>query len=66
MPKSAALELLLQAYRDEIVWLKTRAKEYEAVNTLIAADHIHRANNLQTIIDGYERLSAKAAPANPD
>jgi hypothetical protein len=58
MPKAAALELLLQAYRDEIDWLKSRAKEYEA-NQAVAADCIHRAKNLQAIMDGYERLNAK-------
>jgi hypothetical protein len=58
MPKTAALELLLQAYRDEIDWLKGRAKDY-AANQAVAADYIHRANNLQAIIDGYERLRAK-------
>jgi hypothetical protein len=59
MPKTAALELLLQAYRDEIVWLMTRAKEYEAENALVAADYLHRAKNLEAIIEGYERLNAK-------
>jgi hypothetical protein len=53
----SAMELLLQAYRDEIEWLKTRAREYES-NQAVAADYIHRANNLQSIIDGYERLCA--------
>ena len=64
MPKGAALELLLQAYRDEIAWLLARAKESDASKTLAAADYIHRANNLQATIDGYERLTARAAAAN--
>jgi hypothetical protein len=56
IPNTTALELLLQAYRDEIVWLMTRAKEYEAENSSVAADYVHRANNLQAIIDDCERL----------
>jgi hypothetical protein len=53
MLTAAALELLLQAYRDEIVVLRARAKESEEDRVLVA-DCIHRANNLQAIIDGYE------------
>jgi hypothetical protein len=58
---SKAVELLLKAYRDEIVWLRARAKECETDKSLIAADYIHPANNLQMIIDGYERINAKDA-----
>jgi len=65
MPRDAALELLLQAYRDEIVWLLARAKENDASKTLVAADYIHRANNLQATIDGYERLTARASASEP-
>ena len=53
-----ALELLLQAYRDEIVLLRTRAKECETDMALVA-ECIHRANNLQAIVDGHERLNAR-------
>jgi hypothetical protein len=59
MADSTAMELLLRAYRDEIAWLRSQAKEY-GQNQAVAADYIHRANNLQTIINGYERLSAKS------
>jgi hypothetical protein len=54
----------LQAYRDEIVWLKIRVKDYEAREPLVSAEYVHRANNLQTVIEGFERLNARAAPAN--
>jgi hypothetical protein len=59
MPNFAAPEALLNACRSEMDWLTTRAKAVEAESPLLAADYIHRARNLQTIINGYERLSAK-------
>jgi hypothetical protein len=43
MPKIAALELLLQAYREEIDWLMARAKQHETDQPSVAADYIHRA-----------------------
>jgi hypothetical protein len=49
------LQAAIGVYPD---WLKQRAKDYDA-NQAVAADYIHRANNLQAIIDGYERLNAK-------
>jgi hypothetical protein len=38
-----------------------RAKELEGSQALVAADYVHRARNLQSIIDGYERLEAKGS-----
>jgi hypothetical protein len=61
MPEGTALALLLRAYRDEIHWLLNRAKELEGSQALVAADYVHRAKNLQAIIDGYERLEAKGS-----
>lgn len=59
MPKPAALELLLKAYRDEIAWLIDRAKEYEENGQpLVAGEYIHRAHNLEAMIQAYERLDA--------
>jgi hypothetical protein len=60
MPKTAALNALLKAYRDEITWLLDKAKEYEG-NPLVAQDYIHRARNLEAIIAAYERLDAQDA-----
>ena len=65
MPKTAALQLLLKAYRDEIAWLMQKADEYTGNNRAVAADYLHRAHNLQAIIDGYERLEAKEAQSKP-
>jgi hypothetical protein len=56
MPKTAALEALLRAYREEIMWLFKKQD-----NGPVAADYIHRARNLQALIDAYERLDAKDA-----
>jgi hypothetical protein len=58
MPKTAALEALLKAYRAEIDWLFDKAKEHEG-NSAVAQDYIHRARNLQAVIAAYERLDAK-------
>ncbi len=46
MPKAVAPELLLQAYRDEIVWLKIPAKDYEAKEPSVSPEYVHPANNL--------------------
>jgi hypothetical protein len=59
MPRTAALEALLKAYREEIRWLKTKAENYEKINPLVAADYVHRARDLQTVIDNYDRVSAQ-------
>jgi hypothetical protein len=60
MPKTAALEALLKAYREEIAWLFDKAKEYEG-NSPEAEDYIHRARNLEAVIAAYERLDARRA-----
>jgi hypothetical protein len=60
MPQAAALDLLLRAYREEIAWLLARAQENQTDNPSLARDYIHRANNLLSILEGYERLHAKA------
>ena len=59
MAKSAALEALLKAYRDEINWLNTKARNYAGISMDIAADCLHRARGLQTVIEAYERLDGK-------
>lgn len=61
MPQVAPLDALLDAYRSEIGWLLAKAKEFEEKQPLVAADYIHRARNLQAIIQGYERVNAKRA-----
>ena len=58
MGDTAALEALLKAYREEIAWLLARAKEHEGQD---AVQYVHRARNLQAVIDGYERLAAKGS-----
>lgn len=59
MPQVAPLDALLDAYRSEIGWLLDKAKEFEEKQPLVAADYIHRARNLQAIIEGYGRIDAK-------
>lgn len=62
MTKNAALQALLEAYREEIRWLEGKAAEYSAnggKSSVTAADYIHRARNLRAVIAGYERLDAK-------
>jgi len=59
-PIARGLEALLKAYREEIVWLFQKAEEYQE-NAPVAADYIHRAKNLQAVIDAYERLDANDA-----
>lgn len=60
MTKTAALETLLKAYREEIEWLYAKADEY-AGNRPVAEDYLHRAKNLEAVIASYERLDAKEA-----
>ena len=61
MPNSSALEALLKAYRNEIEWLLTRAEKYLEEEPETAAKYIHRANNLRSVLDAYERLNAKSS-----
>jgi uncharacterized protein YecT (DUF1311 family) len=73
MPEKA-LELLKAAYREQMAWMHARAEEYETgkaqhhemqgnavhnKSTELAAELRHRANNLQAVIDSYERLISK-------
>ena len=58
MSKTAAVEALLNAYREEISWLYRKAKEYGG-NLPVAEDYVHRARNLEAVIAAYERLDAK-------
>jgi hypothetical protein len=51
-----AIDPLLEAYQEVIIALRTRAKNCEPDQVV---EWIHRANNLQAIVDGYERLNAK-------
>ena len=59
MPHQAALAALLNAYREEVAWLLTRAEELVPQQPEAANVYIHRARNLQAVLDGYERLQAK-------
>jgi hypothetical protein len=59
MSRAAALHALLEAYKEQIRWLNEKAKNYEKINALIAADYKQRARNLQAVIDSYEQLEAK-------
>jgi hypothetical protein len=74
MPEKA-LEMLKAAYREQVAWMHARAEEYESGKTQhhemqgsnvqnksaeLAAELRHRANNLQAVIDSYERLISKA------
>ena len=59
MSKIAPLEALLEAYREQIRWLNRKAANYEKINSLEAADYVHGAQNLQAIIDAYDRSGAK-------
>jgi hypothetical protein len=54
-----AVETLLEAYQEVIAALRARAKDCDADQ---AVECIHRANNLQAIVDGYERLNPRAKP----
>jgi hypothetical protein len=73
MPEKA-LALLKAAYREQVEWMHARAEEYETGKTQhhemqdsvldnksveLAAELRHRANNLQAVIDSYERLISK-------
>jgi hypothetical protein len=55
---AAALDALLAGYRDEIVWLLEKAQEHQVKSPLVAADFVHRARNLQAIIDRTEKTRA--------
>jgi len=58
MPRKA-LELLLQTVDGEVVWLSQKASHaLGAGNELVAREYQHRANNLQAVLDGYQRLAA--------
>ena len=65
MPRKA-LELLLDTVRGEVVWLSQKASHaLGAGNELVAREYQHRANNLQAVLEGYERLAAReTAPAS--
>ena len=59
MPHQAALAALLDAYREEVTWLLERAEELVKQEPEAANIYVHRARNLQAVLDGYERLQAK-------
>jgi hypothetical protein len=54
---TAALKALLAGYRDEIVWLLEKAQQHRGESPLVAADYVRRAQNLQAIIENYERAN---------
>ncbi len=70
-----ALEALKAAYREQVEWMHVRAEEYESgkcqhhemwgtmvhnKSAELAEEFRHRANNLQAIMDAYERLISKS------
>ena len=61
MPRTLIPEYLLEAYRQETSRLLSLAKELQVADPGAAADHIHRARNLEAVVLGYERLAAKRA-----
>jgi hypothetical protein len=61
MPHTAALDALLHAFREEIAWLQMRAEDFTEREPETAQSYIHRARNLQAMLEGYERLKAKEA-----
>ena len=61
MPHTVALAALLHALREEVAWLLTQADDFARQEPETAARYIHRARNLQAVLDGYERLQAKSA-----
>lgn len=56
MPSRSATAALLEAYREEIAWFQQKAHEYSLLNPLVAADYIHRARNLESVVQAYQRL----------
>jgi hypothetical protein len=60
MPQNAALNALLHAFREEITWLQMRAEDFSAQEPEMANSYIHRARNLQAMLEGYERLKEKS------
>jgi hypothetical protein len=61
MPKTAALNALLGAMREEVTWLLAQAEIVFPDKPQMAETYIHRARNLQAVLEGYERLHAKEA-----
>ncbi len=74
MPEKA-LEALKAAYRDHVAWMHVHADKLETGKSQhhetdgtyvrdksreLAEDFRHRANNLQAMIDAYERLKGRA------
>ena len=75
MPK-ASLYALIAAYQSQIEWLITQATEIESgarkitgqlhrheidLSDTMAVEYRHRADNMQAILEAYERLNAKGS-----
>jgi hypothetical protein len=74
-----AFQSLKQACHQQVLWLQAHAAEYERgkcqllescdgaikdKSAEIAEQFRHQANNLQAVIDAYERLVAKQNPSS--
>ena len=75
MPQ-ASLNALIEAYQAQIEWLLRQAEEFEKadrrimanlrgkeidLSTNFAAEYRHKAGNMQSILQAYDRLHAKEA-----
>jgi hypothetical protein len=59
MRRTETLAALIQAYRDEV---KSLTEQAALTAPEDAASLLHRAENLQSFVDAYDRLESKAVP----